>query len=336
MTEDTTPAAGAVASEGDDTAYESRLSTFDGRVVVEERPGPDVVNLPMIRHWVETMEDTNPAHLDEAAALATGRPGIVAPATMVQAFTMPTYTQKMRANAGDGPTTGMADLFALLDEGGYTSVVATNSEYEFERELVLGDTVTVEEVVESISPEKATGLGVGRFITTVRTYRDGAGETVATQRWRLLKFRPPVAVAKEAPPALRPRPAINLDNEFFWDGVAARELRIQRCVGCESLRHPPGPCCPNCGSYEWDWVTASGRGTLYSYVTAHHPRLSGFDYPLYIGLIELEEGIRFVTDLIEVTEADLVIGDPFALDWLECDPELTLPVFRPASSTKEA
>jgi len=243
---------------------------------------------------------------------------------MVQAFTMPTYTEKMTGSV----RSGLADLFALLDEGGYTSVVATNSEYEFERELALGDTVTVSEVVESISAEKTTALGVGRFITTVRTYRTGAGDLVATQRWRLLKFKPPVAQPK--PAGRRPRPAINLDNQFFWDGVAVRELRIQRCLGCNTLRHPPGPCCPRCGSYDWDAVPATGRGTLYSYVIGHHPQLPGFDYPLFIGLVELEEGIRFVANLIDVSEADLVIGAPFVLDWFEADPELTLPAFRPA------
>ncbi|MBK8731195.1 MAG: MaoC family dehydratase N-terminal domain-containing protein [Tetrasphaera sp.] len=338
MSESPSPAVGSVLSEGQPTAYandadalEARLAAYVGRVVVEQREGPDAVNLPMIRHWVETMEDTNPAHLDEEAARATGRPGIVAPATMVQAFTMPTYTQKMSG----GIQSGMGELFALLDEAGYTSVVATNSEYEFERELVLGDTVSVEEIVESISPEKKTGLGTGRFLTTVRTYRAAEGEVVATQRWRLLKFRPPAAAtapaeAADKPTGLRPRPAINLDNQFFWDGVAERELRIQRCLGCASLRHPPGPVCPECGSYRWNWIVASGRGTLYSYVIGHHPKLPGFDYPLHIGLIELEEGPNFVTDLVDVTESDLVIGNPFVLDWLECDPELTLPVFRPA------
>lgn len=310
---------------GDGTAYDDRLAAFVGQVVVPSRPGPDAVNLPMIRHWVHAMGDDNPIHLDEDAARATGRAGIVAPATMVQAFTMPTYVEKMSGTL----RSGMSALFELLDEGGYTSVVATDSDYEFVRELALGDLVHVEEVVESISPEKATGLGAGRFITTVRTYRDANGETIATQRWRLLKFRPKAPAP--TPVARRPRPGVSKDTAFWWDAASERRLVIQRCTGCHELRHPPGPCCPHCGSFEWDTIDASGEGTVYSYVVGHHPQIPGFSYPLLVALVELAEGTRLVTNLIDVEPDDVEIGMPVRLDWLADGDDLLLPVFRPVS-----
>ncbi len=218
-------------------------------------------------------------------------------------------------------------------------MVATDSEFTFLRELEIGDHVSVRETVESVSPEKRTGLGTGRFVTTLKTYTDQHGETVATQRWRTLRFRPAAAprtrgtapeAAPDAPPALRPRPAVNRDNAFFFEGARQHRLLIQRCTGCSALRHPPGPCCPRCTSLEWDTVEASGLGQVYSFVVSHHPRHPAFASPYLVAVVELAEGTRLVTNLTGAAPEDVTIGMPVVLDWLDADPDLTLPVFRPA------
>jgi uncharacterized OB-fold protein len=131
--------------------------------------------------------------------------------------------------------------------------------------------------------------------------------------------------------ALRPRPAVNRDNAFWFEAAQQRRLVIQRCASCGTLRHPPGPCCPHCRSFEWDTVEASGRGTVYSFVVAHHPRHPAFDYPLLVAVVELAEGTRLVTNLVGVAPDDVRIDMPVSLEWLEADPDLTLPVFRPAT-----
>jgi uncharacterized OB-fold protein len=303
--------------------YEERLQSWVGRPVGARRTGQDPVNVPMIRHWVEAMEDGNPVYLDDAAARATGRDGIVAPASMVQAWTMRGYAASVRADPA-----GPDELTDLLAEGGYTSVVATDSELEFHRELVPGDHVSVEETVESISPEKRTALGAGRFVSTIKTYRDASGEVVATQRWRILRFRP---AGKPAPKPLRPRPAINPDNAFWFEAAREHRLVIQRCADCKSLRHPPGPCCPQCGSFEWDTVEAAGEGHVHSYVVNHHPRHPAFDYPLVVAVIELAEGTRLITNMTGVAPRDVEVGMPVVLDWIDPDPDLSLPAFRPAA-----
>ncbi|MDG9724453.1 MULTISPECIES: bifunctional MaoC family dehydratase N-terminal/OB-fold nucleic acid binding domain-containing protein [unclassified Streptomyces] len=322
-----------------DRAYEERLRAFAGRELRAVTPAQDPVNQPMIRHWTEAMGDTNPVYTDAEAARATGRAGVVAPASMVQAWTMRGYAATVAPAAGRD---GFDELVDLLDEGGYTSVVATDSEFTFLRELAPGDHVAVRETVESISAEKRTGLGTGRFVTTLKTYTDQHGETVATQRWRTLRFRPapeptaktdpePTAKTDPAPaPALRPRPAVNRDNAFFFDGAKRHRLLIQRCAACSALRHPPGPCCPECNSLEWDTVEASGRGHVHSYVVNHHPRHPAFDYPLVVAVVELAEGTRLITNLTGVAPEDVAIDMPVVLDWLDADPDLTLPVFRPA------
>ncbi|MEU5987565.1 MaoC family dehydratase N-terminal domain-containing protein [Spirillospora sp. NPDC047418] len=309
--------------------YEDRLQAWVGRELLTRRFGQDPVNVPMIRHWVEAMEDGNPVYLDEAAARASGRDGVVAPASMVQAWTMRGYAASVRP---DPSPNGSDELTALLAEGGYTSVVATDSEFEFVRELVPGDRVSVEEVVQAISPEKKTGLGTGRFITTLRTYRDASGEVVATQGWRLLRFRP---AGKPAPKALRPRPPINPDNAFWFEAAREHRLVIQRCADCKSLRHPPGPCCPQCGSFAWDTVEAQGDGHVYSYVVNHHPRHPAFDYPLVVAVVELAEGTRLIANMTGVAPEDVEVGMPVVLDWIDPDPDLSLPAFRPADAAKE-
>ncbi|MEU8799354.1 MaoC family dehydratase N-terminal domain-containing protein [Spirillospora sp. NPDC048819] len=306
--------------------YEARLRAWAGRELLERRPGPDPVNVPMIRHWVEAMADDNPIYLDDDAARANGRDGVVAPASMIQAWVMRGYAASVRA---DEDPAGPDELTALLAEGGYTSVVATDSELEFHRELVPGDHVSVEETVESISPEKQTALGAGRFVSTVKTYRDASGEIVATQKWRLLRFRP---AGKPAPKALRPRPAINPDNAFWFDAAREHRLVIQRCADCKSLRHPPGPCCPQCGSFDWDTVEAQGEGHVHSYVVNHHPRHPAFEYPLVVALIELTEGTRLITNMTGVAPEDVEVGMPVVLDWIDPDPDLSLPAFRPAAA----
>ena len=313
------------------TSYDDRLAAFVGRTLSEGTRGQDPVNLPMIRHWVEAMGDPSPVHLSEEAARATGRAGVVAPATMVQAWTMRGYARTVDPAPAAG---GSAELIALLDEGGYTSVVATDSELDLVRELVPGDEVSVDEVVTDISPEKTTGLGVGRFVTTLRTYRDADGEVVATQVWRTLRFRPKQS-APEEPAGLRPRPALNLDNRFWFDAAREHRLVIQRCASCRRLRHPPGPQCPACQSFDWDTVDAAGGATLYSFTVAHHPRHPAFEYPLVIAVVELDEGTRLIANLAGVAPEEAAIGMRLELDWLDADPELTLPVFRPVPSEED-
>ena len=300
--------------------------TLDLERFVGAQGGPpftarDAVNEAMIRHWCDAVGDANPIYTDPEAAAGSRHGGIVAPPTMLQAWTM-------RGLNPPPPKPGpQAELMAELDAAGFTSVVATNCDQEYERYLRPGDLLTATEVIESVSPEKKTALGVGHFLTTLTTFTDQNGEVVGTMRFRILKFRPP---EKREPRPPRPRPAINRDNAFFWEGVEAGELRIQRCTKCSKLRHPPGPSCPECGSLEWDTVTATGRGTVYSYVVPHYPQVPSFEYPYVVVLVELEEGVRLVSNIIDIDPPDVAIGMPVEVAFTKVDDELTLPLFRPA------
>lgn len=291
--------------------YES-LKAFEGRAASIAGVGRDPVNAPMIRHWCEAMGDTNPAY--EGA-------DPIAPPTMLQAWTMGGLSgHQGRAAAYD-------ELSALLDAAGYTSIVATDCEQEYLRPLRPGDEVTFDTVIEAVSELKTTKLGTGHFITTRMDVRVG-GEPAGTHRFRVLKYAP----AQRKPKSERPRPVINRDNAGFWEGVARHELLIQRCGGCRALRFPWLPGCNACGSLEWDTVEASGEGTVYSYVVMHHPPFPAFDPPYAVGLVELAEGVRMVSNVVGVPSDKVRIGQPVRLEFQQVDKELQLPVFRAVES----
>ncbi|WP_372507224.1 Zn-ribbon domain-containing OB-fold protein [Actinomadura madurae] len=81
-------------------------------------------------------------------------------------------------------------------------------------------------------------------------------------------------------------------------------------------------------------MEASGGGHVHSYVVNHHPRHPAFDYPLVVAVIELAEGTRLITNMTGVAPEDVEVGMPVVLDWIDPDPDLSLPAFRPAG-TKE-
>jgi uncharacterized OB-fold protein len=124
-------------------------------------------------------------------------------------------------------------------------------------------------------------------------------------------------------------PSMTQDTQFFWDGVKAHRLLIQRCDGCGILRHPPRPMCPHCHSLEWGTTEASGRGTVFSFVIPHHPPLPWFPDPYVVALVELEEGARLVTNLVGVAPADVSIGMAVRVRFEAFDDGLVLPLFAP-------
>lgn len=300
-------------------SLEDRLQAFVGRPPAPPFRARDPVNQPMIRHWCDAIGDANPVYTDPVAARRSRHGCIVAPPAMLQVWTMP----GPRLEAVDAAEDVIGRLFGLLDEAGFTSIVATDCEQEYRRYLRPGDHLRVDGVIESISAEKRTALGHGHFVTWLDTFRTDAGEEVGTMRFRVLKFRPEPAAAA------RPRPAIDDDNRFFWEGVERGELLIQRCAGCRALRHPPRPMCPVCRSLDWDAVRASGRGTVHSYVVPRHPRLPAFPEPYVVVLVDLEEGTRLVSNLVGVEPEAVRIGMPVDLVVTRVDRELALPLFRP-------
>lgn len=169
-------------------------------------------------------------------------------------------------------------------------------------------------------------------MTLAYEFTDQNGEVVGRESFRVLKFKPnvaqaaPEAEAKDAPEYPHPRPAITHDNAFFWEGLAQRKLLFQSFDG--RLRHPPGPMDPVTGALDYDIVEASGRGTIHSFVIMHQPRLPGFEYPLPVVLVELEEGVRIVANMLDASPEEVAIGRAVVADFVEVEPGYVLPAFR--------
>ena len=130
----------------------------------------------------------------------------------------------------------------------------------------------------------------------------------------------------------RSLPVPTPETQHFWDGTARGELLLQRCRTCDSTYFPPQPFCPSCASDDVEIVRATGRGFLYSYVITHRAA-PGFEAPYAIAVVELEEGPRLLTNLVDVAPdpeqmpLDLAVEAVF-----ETVGEIALPRFRPRSS----
>ncbi|NKY53826.1 FAS1-like dehydratase domain-containing protein [Nocardia vermiculata] len=173
---------------------EQQFEQFVGQEAEPPRVARYPVNAAMIRNWVEAHDDLNPIYVDTDAARTTGRADVVCPPAMISTWVMSGYrrwreVQRLRAERVVEDC-AYARLLALLDEAGFTSVVATDVEQDYHRELVPGDHVTAHFTIESISPVKRTGLGEGRFITLHKSYENQHGDLLAEERFRLLRFRP--------------------------------------------------------------------------------------------------------------------------------------------------
>ncbi|HEY3697797.1 MAG TPA: OB-fold domain-containing protein [Spongiibacteraceae bacterium] len=115
------------------------------------------------------------------------------------------------------------------------------------------------------------------------------------------------------------------DQDFFWEGVKNQQLLIQQCSDCDTLRQPPGPMCPNCQSLRWQPKQSSGRGKVYSWIVSKHPSMPDSDARI-VALIDLEEGVRMVSNLRDVELAAIYEAMPVELFF---DADYGLPQFRP-------
>jgi uncharacterized protein len=296
------------------TDIREAVEEITATVVAKPRAGRDPVNQPTINNWVEALGDTNPIYTDEAAAREAGHPGIVAPPAMIQVWTM-------FGLGGDRPTDDpMGPMMKLFDDAGYVGVVATNCEQTYHRYLRPGEEVSIASEMRDVIGPKQTALGEGWFINQHITWRVG-DEDVAEMEWRILKFKPressdAARVPDDLDPEAMMRPALSRDTAFFWEGVDAHELRVQRLPD-GSLQHPPLPAVWQDKDQPIDYAVASGKGTVYSFVVHHAPKVPGRTLPFVIALVELDEGVRMLGELRGVDPAAVKIGMPVHATYID-------------------
>ena len=130
---------------------------------------------------------------------------------------------------------------------------------------------------------------------------------------------------------VRAKPKPTPETQHFWDGTKAGELRLQKCGDCAKVYFPPRPFCPQCSSRNVAMFAASGKAALHSYVI-HHRKVPGFTPPYAIAVVELAEGPRMMTNIVDCpqTPEALVLDMPLEVTYLKMDEDISLPLFRPA------
>ena len=129
----------------------------------------------------------------------------------------------------------------------------------------------------------------------------------------------------------RPLPRVNKLNAPYWEATKRHELFIQRCKACGARWFPPASRCPQCLSTDYEWAPASGRGKVWSWIVMWQRYFPAFEdrIPYNIAYVELEEGARLMTNIVDCDEADLRCDLPVEVVFEEVTDEITLPVFRP-------
>jgi uncharacterized protein len=127
-----------------------------------------------------------------------------------------------------------------------------------------------------------------------------------------------------------PGPQIDVDSERYWSALRQHRLELQECDSCGKVRFPPLPTCPYCSSRSWHPRDGSGRGEIYSYVTAHQALSAAMTNatPYTVAVIQLEEGPRLLGRFEPALEVE--IGTQVDMFFVDHD-GWTEPRFRPCS-----
>lgn len=132
---------------------------------------------------------------------------------------------------------------------------------------------------------------------------------------------------------LRPVPEADPDSAPFWEGVNQGKLLVQQCSSCTHHRFPPGEICPHCLSREADWAEVSGRGRVYSWIVVRHPipsEIFADETPYIVALIDLEEGVRIASNLVEIRPEAVRDGMAVEVIFRRSGNNRQLHAFRPA------
>jgi uncharacterized protein len=130
----------------------------------------------------------------------------------------------------------------------------------------------------------------------------------------------------------KPLPRIDEESKGFWEACQRHELYLQRCRGCGALRYYPRALCPSCLSDRIEWVRASGKGTVYTFTVTYQNQAPGFRdaLPYVMAYVELDEGVRMLTNIVGCAPAEVRIGMPVEVVFEDVTPLIALPKFRPA------
>ncbi|SHI86366.1 hypothetical protein SAMN02745216_00686 [Desulfatibacillum alkenivorans DSM 16219] len=132
----------------------------------------------------------------------------------------------------------------------------------------------------------------------------------------------------------RPLPDVQPWSRPFWEAAKNGELLVQHCMDCAANIFYPRKYCPECWSGNLDWIKSSGKAVVYSFSTAYdmvEPRFWE-DLPYTIAFVDLPEGVRMMTRIVECDPEDISIGMEVKVTWRKLNDDFFLPYFRPVKS----
>ena len=121
------------------------------------------------------------------------------------------------------------------------------------------------------------------------------------------------------------------DDQFFWDGLKEHKLLFQQCSDCGTVRHPIEPMCGSCGSLEWGTMESSGHGTVYTWILSHHPNNADDVPPRLVVLVNLDEGIRLVSNVAGIDPDAMTNDIEVAVDYYDRGDGVVLHQFLPVA-----
>ena len=129
----------------------------------------------------------------------------------------------------------------------------------------------------------------------------------------------------------KPLPTVTGETLPFWEASSRGELLIQHCRDCKQYQWYPRGICANCFKGKIQWIKASGKGTVWTYTVTRQNRTPGFDRgPYVLALVELEEGVKLFTNIVECDPQEVKIGMPVEVTFVQAGDQINVPFFKPA------
>jgi len=139
-------------------------------------------------------------------------------------------------------------------------------------------------------------------------------------------------VSDQAQKPRRMEPVPTSVTQPFWDGTREHQLLLQWCTACEKPIFYPRESCPGCFGDTLEWRPASGRGEIYAVTVEHRPQITSLqaEEPFAVVLVELEEGVRMMSNVIDCAPDDVTVGMKVTVAWEPLSDGRNLPQFTPA------
>ena len=131
----------------------------------------------------------------------------------------------------------------------------------------------------------------------------------------------------------KPLPTVVGETRTYWEMCRQGQLMVQRCDSCNEYQFYPRGICANCWSENIRWVASSGKGTVWTYTVTYQNRTTGFDQgPYVLALVELEEGVRMFTNIVECEPQAVTIGMPVEVTFVRATDQISVPYFKPVAA----